>query len=86
MIICRAPKAEALYIRDMKDTTLFDPAFIKALSLGLAADLAITLTGDVNLAQRVLQKYTLALDEARRSNMTENFEIHRGESAFVESR
>ena len=86
IIICAVVGAEALYTRDITDTTQFDPAFIKALSLGLAADLATTLTGDMNLASQVLQKYTLALEEARRSNMTESFEIHDAKSIFVESR
>ena len=86
MIVCAAAQAQALYTRDVTDTTIFDPAFVKAFSLALAADLAITLTGDMNLSQRIFQKYTLALDEARRSNMTENFDIHQTESTFVEHR
>jgi len=86
VILCKAAHAQAFYTRDVTDVTIFDPAFIKAFSLALAADLAITLTGDMNLSQRIFQKYTLALDEARRSNMTENFEIHQAESTFVEHR
>ena len=86
VIICGAAQARACYTRDVTDTTIFDPAFIKVFSLALAADLAITLTGDMNLAQKMLQKYALALEEARRSNMTESFEIHTIESSFVEQR
>ena len=52
----------------------------------MAADLAVTLTGDNTLAQQVLQKYTLALQEARRSNMSERFDVRAGRSAFVEAR
>lgn len=86
VICCAVPQARAEYTRDVTDENLFDPAFIKVFSLALAADLAVTLCADATLAQRVLQKYTLALDEARRSNMSENFDIHRGASAFVERR
>ncbi len=86
VILCGVPQAQAEYTRDITDESLFDPAFIKAFSLALAADLAVTLTGDSSLAQRMLQKYTLALDEARRANMSENFDIRRGQSAFVEER
>lgn len=86
VILCGVAKAQAEYTRDVKDEGLFDPAFVKVFSLALAADLAIALTGDAALAQRTLQKYTLALDEARRCNMTENFEIHSGKSAFWEER
>lgn len=86
VIVCAAPHAYALYTRDVTDTTIFDPAFVKAFSLALAADLALTLTGDMNLAQRIFQKYSLSLEEARRSNMTESFEIHQAKSTFVEHR
>lgn len=86
VILCAAPGAHAEYTRDIKDESLFDPAFVKAFSLALAADLAVTLSGDAALAQRVLQKYTLALDEARRSNMTENFDVHEAQSVFINER
>lgn len=86
VILCGVPKAQAEYTRDVKDEALFDPAFIKAFSLALAADLAVTLSGDAALAQRVLQKYSLALDEARRANMTENFDVRTADSAFIEER
>lgn len=86
VIICQVPQARAEYTRDVTDTTIFDPAFVKAFSLALAADLAVALSADMALAQRILQSYMLALDEARRSNMTENYEIRQGKSAFVESR
>lgn len=86
VILAGIPQARAEYTRDVKDEGLFDPAFVKAFSLALAADLAVALTADGALAQRILQKYTLALDEARRCNMTENFEVHQGKSAFWEER
>ncbi len=86
VILCPAVQAQAEYTRDVTDTVAFDPAFVKAFSLALAADLAITLSADMTLAQRILGSYTLALEEARRSNMTENYEIRQPESAFVECR
>ncbi|MBR3603333.1 MAG: hypothetical protein IKL48_01365 [Elusimicrobiaceae bacterium] len=79
-------QAQAEYTQDVKDEGMFDPAFVKTFSLALAADLAVALTGDGALAQRILQKYTLALDEARRCNMTESFDIHQGKSSFWEAR
>ena len=86
LILTGIAQAQLEYTKDVKDESLFDPAFVKALSLALAADLAITLTGDGALAQRILQKYALALEEARRCNMTENFDVHRGQSVFIEER
>jgi hypothetical protein len=81
-----AEDAYADYTRRITDETLFDPAFAKCFSLALAADLALVLTGDSTLAGQILQKYTLSLDEARRSNMTENFLRSAQQDAFSEVR
>lgn len=86
VILSVVPQAQAEYTCDVKDEGLFDAAFVKAFSLALAADLAIALTGDGSLAQRILQKYALALDEARRCNMTEGFDLPQAKSAFLEER
>ncbi len=86
VILSGLDQAKAEYTRDVNDENLFDPAFIKAFSLALAADLALALTGDQNLAQQMLQKYSLTLQEARRSNMSERVDVHKGRSAFVEAR
>lgn len=74
--------AHAEYTRRITDENLFDPAFVKSFSLALACDLAVALTGDGQLAAQVLQKYMLSLEEARRSNMTENFLRVPSEDAF----
>lgn len=79
-------QAYAEYTRRILDENLFDPAFVKSFSLALACDLAIALTGDSSLASQLLQKYTLSLDEARRSNMTENFSRAAQNDAFTEVR
>lgn len=78
--------AYAEYTKNVGDETLFDPAFVKSFSLALAADLAVALTGDVSLSRQILQKYTLSLDEARRSNMSEEMTERIPSSAFVEAR
>ncbi len=79
-------QAYAEYTRRILDENLFDPAFVKSFSLALACDLAVALTGDSSLASQLLQKYTLSLDEARRSNMTENFSRAAQNDAFTEVR
>ena len=81
-----APQAWAEYTRRVEDESQFDAAFVKSFSLALAADLALSLTGDNTLAAQILQKYTLSLDEARRSNMTENFAQTVQTDAFTEVR
>ena len=78
--------AYAEYTRRITDENLFDPAFVKTFSLALACDLAISLTGDAHLAQQLMQKYTLSLEEARRSNMTESISFMPEHDAFTEVR
>lgn len=78
-----AQMAHAEYTRRITDENLFDPAFVKSFSLALACDLAVALTGDAQLAAQILQKYTLSLDEARRSNMTENLHFVASDDAFT---
>lgn len=86
-VLCTAlPDAAAEYTKNILDAGVFDAAFVKAFSLALAADMAVALTGDSALAAQLLQKYTLSLDEARRSNMTEGLADHSVSSAFVEAR
>ncbi len=80
------PQAYAEYTRRILDENLFDSAFVKSFSLALACDLAVALTGDSTLAAQILQKYTLSLDEARRSNMTENFARADFSDTFTEVR
>ena len=81
-----APEAVAEYTRDVQDASLFDPAFVKAFSLALAADLALTLTGDEGLSRLLISRYAQTLEEARRSNMSEGFCIPPADSAFLEVR
>ena len=77
VLALKAAGCMASYTRRVADETQFDSLFVKAFALALAQDLAITLTGDLSLAGRVSQQYVLTLDEARRSNMTENFQPNR---------
>ena len=86
--VLRVPvsKSWVEYTGRITDESLFDPAFVKSFSLALACDLAVTLTADTQLAAQLLQKYTLSLEEARRSNSSENFLKMPSEDAFTEVR
>ena len=86
ILITKVPAAHAVYTRKTVDETQFDAAFVKVFSLALACDLAVALTGDNSLAMQLTQKYTLCLDEARRSNMTENYRVACDRDAFSEVR
>lgn len=86
VLAVKVPGVHALYTRRVEDETQFDGAFVKAFTLALAYDMTITLTADSALAAQIFEKYTLCLDEARRSNMTENCERPETEDAFSEVR
>lgn len=86
VLAVKEPGVYGLYTRRVEDETQFDGAFVKAFTLALAYDMAITLTADTALAAQLFEKYTLCLDEARRSNMTENYERAGAEDAFSEVR
>lgn len=81
-----ASRAVATYTRRLTDETQFDPAFVKCFALALASDCALALTGDVELSARLQQKYTLCLEEARRSNMSESWAYAPQTDAFSEVR
>ncbi len=84
LIPCRQAIAE--YTCRITDENLFDPAFVKAFSLALACDLAVSLTADTALGGQLLQKYMLSLEEARRSNMAESRATVPEHDAFTEVR
>ncbi len=86
VILTPSEHARAYYTCRITDENLFDPAFIKCFSLALACDLAVVLSADMQLAAQLLQKYTLSLAEARRSNATESFHTVPATDAFTEVR
>ena len=74
------------YIRDIEDTSLFDSQFIAALAALLAHEIAMSLTGSTNLSQLAMQKYQLALNEARYTNKVEQLEDAVYQNPFLDSR
>ena len=86
VLLIPSRQAVAEYTSRITDENLFDPAFVKAFSLALACDLAVSLTADTALATQLFQKYTLSLEEARRSNMAENRATVPVQDAFTEVR
>lgn len=86
LVACSLDRARAQYVADVEDTTLFDPSFVACFMLILAAELAVPIAGDSNLAQLMLSKYQSKLDEARLSNKVEQFEVPEQTSTFLEAR
>jgi hypothetical protein len=86
VLMVPAEQAQAEYTYRVTDENLFDAAFIKSFSLALACDLAVSITADTQLAAQLLQKYTISLEEARRSNAAESFVTRPASDAFTEVR
>ena len=86
VLVTSVPHAIARYTRRITDETQYDPAFAKCFALALACDTVLVLTGDSALGARLEQKYALALEEARRANMTENCVLSASNDAFSEVR
>lgn len=70
--------AYAEYTYYITDVTLFDPHFVTALSRRLAAELAVPLNGDSELAKEQLKVFNGLTSESHRFSEHERNEVHRG--------
>ena len=86
LIACQFQNAKITYVADVQDVSLFEPNFVMCFALLLAAELAIPLAGDGQIAQLLFSKYQSKLDEARQTNKIEQFEVPVEISAFLEAR
>lgn len=86
LLACPLKNPRVMYVCDEKNTTLFDPSFVACFVLLLAAELAVPVTGDSQLAQLMLSKYQSQLDQARLTNKVEQFETPEATCCFVEAR
>ena len=64
-ILCNINPLYIYYIKRVTDTTLFPPMFIKALTLALAANVAVPLTNSLEKEARALQKLDAAIKKAQ---------------------
>lgn len=74
------------YTYQVTDPTLFDPAFVKSLSLKLAADTAMALTGDINKRNQMLQYYSASLESAKLVNSGQKKDTPDDSSSFLDAR
>lgn len=78
--------ARAFYVRDEQNETLFDDLFVACFADLLAAELAVPLAGDSQLAAQMYQKYAEQLRQARITNKVEQPERPLPTSEFLEAR
>ena len=75
------------YVRDLSgDTSLWDAAFVEAMTCRLAVEMAATLTKDKQRSRDCEAAYRMALAEAKRTNGIELPPTERPDSAWVVSR
>ena len=60
------------YIKEVTDTTAFDPDLIELIALRVAADIAFSITQSLSIEAKSEQKYQMALYEAKGINNTES--------------
>lgn len=65
--------AAAVYTKRITDATVFDPAFISALSWGLSSRIAMPLSVDPRLSQMAAQQFSLATQRALASAFNEGY-------------
>lgn len=70
-IACDIEEAYCKYTRKVTDPNDFDPSFIEAISFKLAALMAKPLTGDLSLAKKMEDAYSLSISDAKRLNASE---------------
>lgn len=75
MCVTNAQQAIACYTREITQTEIYDPSFTEALVAALAGRLAISLTGNLQLAKMKYQIANDAIMEARRTDGDEGLTV-----------
>ncbi len=86
VILTDEPCAWLAFTGRVTDTTLFDPLFVQAVIVRLAADLAQPITGEAAKHQNLLRLYEGLLDAARLCDANEGIAAPRTAGAFLEAR
>jgi len=86
IILTNTELAYGEYTFFVQDTSLFDANFVTALGYRMAADLAMALNGDTELAKGMIAVFNTTISEAERMSAYENNQTHDSTSAFVDSR
>ena len=77
------PEAVLVYTARVTDTTLFDPAFVSALSYLIASEIAMPLSVQPNVAKQARDAYQLTISTAAAHSMNEGYEGVPPESEFT---
>jgi hypothetical protein len=86
VLVTNVASAWCEYSYDLEDTTLYDDAVVSALAYRLAADAAMPLTGDPDMATAMMNAYANAISEAKRVTKAENNVGTLGQNSIIDSR
>lgn len=86
VILCNVAHAWAEYTFNVREESLFDPAFASAFSYALAARLALPLTGDQNILSAVARLAAQSVDNARLADKWQEKKRTHYTSVFIEAR
>ena len=75
-----------LYVASPDDINNLDPLLVEAMALKLAWEIAETLTSKTGLKQEMMQKYIIALQEARSANSKDRTPEHREQSTYYDAK
>ena len=75
-----------LYVAEPTDVNTLDVLLGEAIALKLAVEISETLTGKDGLKERMMQKWVMALQEARSANSKDKTPEHREDSTFWNAR
>lgn len=75
-----------LYVASPDDINNLDPLLVEAIALKLAWETAETLTSKTGLKQEMMQKYIIALQEARSANSKDRTPEHREKSTYYDAK
>ena len=85
-ILSNEKKLYLLYVASPTDINNLDPLLAEAVALKLAWEIAETLTSKNGLKQEMMQKYIIALQEARSANSKDKTPEHRERSSYLDAK
>jgi hypothetical protein len=75
-----------LYVGNPTDINDLDSLLAEAIAMKLALEIAETLTSKQGLKQEMMQKYVIALQEARSANSHDKTPEHRERSSYIDAK
>ena len=85
-VLCDARILRSVGIARIEDATLFDPMFVEALALKLAAELAVPLTASVALKDTLNKEYHAFVQQAKTASAMEGAQDAYTQRGWLEAR